>query len=212
MTPISVVVVDDHPVVRDGLRALFETVPDVVLVGEAGNGEEAVREVTVLRPDLVLLDIHLPGVSGLQVLGRLRRVAPRTRVVMLTMYDDAPSLVEAVRAGADGYLLKGASQQAIIAALRAVHDGQAVFGAEVTRHLHGLTANPVDESFPQLAPREREILDLVAAGLGNATIGARLALAPKTVANHLTAIFHKIGVSDRGGAIVKARDAGLGRG
>ena len=212
MSEITVVVVDDHPVVRDGLRALFDTVPDVTLVGEAADAEGAVREVTMAHPDLVLLDIHLPGTSGLEVLARLRTLAPATRVVMLTMHDDAPSLVEAVRAGAHGYLLKGASQQAILAALRAVQDGQTVFGAEVSRHLRGLPGTGHDEVFPELAPREREILDLVAAGLGNASIGARLALSPKTVANHLTTIFHKIAVSDRGHAIVKARDAGLGRG
>ena len=208
---IRIVVVDDHPIVRDGLRALFGTVPDVDLVGEARDADGALREVTLLRPDVLLLDVHLPGATGLEALGRIRRAAPDTRVLLLTMDDDAETVLEAVRLGADGYLVKGASQEEILRAVRAVHDGQMILGPTVNRHLRGLAA-PRSDPFPQLAPREREILDLVAAGLSNAAIADRLALSPKTVANYLTSVFAKLAVTDRGQAIVKARDAGLGRG
>ena len=208
---IRVVVVDDHPIVRDGLRALFGTVPDVELVGEALDAAGALREVTLVRPDVLLLDVHLPGGTGLEWLERIRRAAPGTRVLLLTMDDGAETVLEAVRLGADGYLVKGASQAEILRAVRAVHDGQMILDPTVNRHLRGLS-RPTTAPFPQLAHREREILDLVAAGLGNAAIADRLALSPKTVANYLTSVFAKLGVADRSQAIVKARDAGLGRG
>ena len=212
MSAIRIVVVDDHPVVRDGLRALFDTVPDVDLVGEAADAGTALREVTLHRPDVVLLDVHLPGGTGLDALAGLRRASPATRVLLLTMDDDADTVLAAVRLGADGYLVKGASQAEILRAVRAVHDGQMILGPGVNRHLRGLAAPPSAAPFPQLAAREREILDLVAAGLSNAAIADRLHLSPKTVANYLTAVFAKLSVADRTRAIVVARDAGLGRG
>jgi DNA-binding NarL/FixJ family response regulator len=207
---IRVVVVDDHPIVRDGLRALFGTVPDVEVVGEATDVAGALREVTLARPDVLLLDVHLPDGTGLEVLTGVRRASPETRVLLLTMDDDAETVLAAVRLGADGYLVKGAGQEEILRAVRAVHDGQMILGPTVNRHLRGLTASP-SQPFPQLAAREREILDLVAAGLSNGAIADRLHLSPKTVANYLTAVFAKLGVSDRSQAIVTARDAGLGR-
>ena len=209
---IRIVVVDDHPIVRDGLRALFGTVPDVELVGEARDAEGALREVTLARPDVLLLDVHMPGATGLDVLERVRRASPSTRVLLLTMDDDAETVLAAVRLGVDGYLVKGAGQEEILRAVRAVHDGQMILGPTVNRHLRGLTASSRADPFPQLAAREREILDLVAAGLGNGAIAERLSLSPKTVANYLTSVFAKLGVSDRSQAIVTARDAGLGRG
>jgi DNA-binding NarL/FixJ family response regulator len=211
MTAIRIVVVDDHPIVRDGLRALFSTVPDVAVVGEAADADAALREVTLHRPDVLLLDVHMPGGTGLQVLPRLRQASPETHVLLLTMDDDAETALEAVQLGADGYLVKGASQDEIMRAVRAVHDGQLILGRAVNRHLRGIGRRDVPP-FPQLAAREREILDLVAAGLTNAGIAERLFLSPKTVANYLTSVFAKIAVSDRAQAIIKARDAGLGRG
>jgi DNA-binding NarL/FixJ family response regulator len=208
---IRVLVVDDHPIVRDGLRALFGTVPDVDVVGEARDTEGALREVTLLRPDVLLLDVHLPGATGLDALPTIRRAAPDTRVLLLSMDDDAETVLAGVRLGADGYLVKGASQEEILRAVRAVNDGQMILGSPVTRHLRGLD-RPATAPFPQLATREREILDLVASGLSNAGIADRLYLSPKTVANYLTSVFAKLGVQDRAQAIVKARDAGLGRG
>ena len=210
---IRIVVVDDHPIVRDGLRALFGTVPDVEVVGEARDAAGALREVTLQRPDVLLLDVHMPGATGLEALEAVRRASPSTRVLLLTMDDDAATVLEAVRLGVDGYLVKGAGQEEILRAVRAVHDGQMILGPTVNRHLRGGLA-PVSrvDPFPQLAAREREILDLVAAGLSNGTIAQRLSLSPKTVANYLTSVFAKLGVPDRSQAIVRARDAGLGRG
>ena len=210
MSTIRIVVVDDHPIVRDGLRALFSTVPDVAVVAEAADAATALREVTLHRPDVVLLDVHMPGGTGLEVLPRLRQASPETHVLLLTMDDDAETALEAVQLGADGYLVKGSSQDEIMRAVRAVRDGQLILGQAVNRHLRGIGRRDT-APFPQLADREREILDLVAAGLSNAGIAERLFLSPKTVANYLTSVFAKIAVSDRGQAIIKARDAGLGR-
>ena len=212
MTSIRVVIVDDHPIVRDGLRALFESVADVEVAGEAADAEGALREVTVLRPDVLMLDIHMPGATGLDVLTRIRRASPETHVLLLTMDDDADTVLDAVRLGADGYLVKGASQAEIMRAVRAVHDGQMILGPSVNRHLRELPRRETEVPFPELAAREREILDLVAAGLSNGAIAERLFLSPKTVANYLTSVFAKLAVPDRGQAIIRARDAGLGRG
>ena len=211
MTAIRVVIVDDHPIVRDGLRALFDSVADVEVAGEAADAEGALREVTVLRPDVLLLDIHMPGATGLEVLARIRRASPETHVLLLTMDDDAATVLDAVRLGADGYLVKGASQAEIMRAVRAVHDGQMILGPSVNRHLRELPRREAAAPFPELAAREREILDLVAAGLSNGAIAERLFLSPKTVANYLTSVFAKLAVTDRGQAIIRARDAGLGR-
>jgi DNA-binding NarL/FixJ family response regulator len=210
MTAIRIVIVDDHPIVRDGLRALFSTVADVEVVGEAADAGAALREITLHRPDVLLLDVHMPGGTGLEVLPRLRQASPETHVLLLTMDDDAETALEAVQLGADGYLVKGASQDEIMRAVRAVHDGQLILGQAVNRHLRGIGRKDA-APFPQLAQREREILGLVASGLSNASIAERLFLSPKTVANYLTSVFAKLAVSDRGQAIIKARDAGLGR-
>jgi DNA-binding NarL/FixJ family response regulator len=167
--------------------------------------------VTLLRPDVLLLDLHLPDGTGLGVLPTVRRASPSTRVLFLTMDDDAETVLEAVRLGADGYLVKGAGQPEILHAVRAVHDGQMILGRTVTQHLRNAPRTQAAAPFPQLADREREILDLVAAGMTNAGIADRLCLSPKTVANYLTSVFAKLAVVDRGHAIIKARDAGLGR-
>ena len=207
---LRIVVVDDHPIVREGLQALFDTVPDIDVVAEAADAATALREVTLTRPDVVLLDVHLPGPSGLEVMISLRRASPRTRIVLLTMDDDADTVVTAVRLGADGYLVKGARQAEILRAVRAVHDGQMILGPGLDRHVRALTA-PAAAPFPQLTSRERQILDLLAGGLSTATIADRLKLAPKTVANSLTSVFTKLAVRDRTHAVIVAREAGLGR-
>jgi DNA-binding NarL/FixJ family response regulator len=212
VTPIRILVVDDHPIVRDGLRALFGTVGDVELVGEAPDADAALREITLLRPDVLILDIHLPGVSGLAALTGLKRASPETRVLLLTMDDDPETVVDAMALGVDGYLVKGAGQEEILRAVRAVHDGQLILGRSVHRSLLEAPREEPPAPIPQLAPRERDILDLVATGMSNAGIADRLSLSPKTVANYLTSVFAKLAVTDRGQAIVKARDAGLGRG
>lgn len=210
---IRVLVVDDHPVVRSGLTGLLESLPGFEVVGAVADGPAAVREAVLTRPDVVLLDLQMPGGDGLTALRELGRVAPQVRVCVLTMFADDDSLVSAVRAGAHGYLLKGAEQDEIERAVRGVAAGEAVFGTGVAaRVLAQLTAPPpVAEPFPALTSREREVLDLLAAGLPAGRIAVRLGLAPKTVANHVSAVLVKLQVTDRTQAAVLARDAGLGR-
>ena len=209
---MRVVVADDHPIVRRGLCDLLDSLADVEVVAVAADGDEAVREVVTLRPDVVLLDLQMPGLSGPEAIRELSRLAPATAVLVLTMFNDDETVVEAIRAGARGYLVKGAQQDEIERSLRAVADGQVIFGSDVADRVVGAVARPVSaEPFPELSARETEILDLVAAGLSNAVIGQRLGLATKTIANNVSAIFVKLGASDRPAAIVRARDRGLGK-
>ena len=212
---IRVVLADDHPVVRGGLRALLESLPTYEVVAEAVDGEAAVREVQLTRPDVVLMDVQMPGVDGLEATRRIRAATPDVAVLVLTMFDDDDTVFAAMKAGAQGYLLKGAEQGEIDRAIRAVVAGEAIFGpgvaARVLRHFSEPTTVRDDVPFPQLTDREREVLDLVAAGHRNAAIAEELFLSPKTVANHISAIFAKLAVADRSAAIVRARDEGMGR-
>lgn len=213
---VRVLLVDDHPIFREGLVAALEGEPTVEIVGEAATGEEALAQVARLTPDVVLLDLAMPGMSGIEVTRAVARDHPAVRVLVLTMQADDESLFAAVRAGAAGYLLKGAHRQEILRAVGAVADGEAVFGAPVaSRILAQLTGQGRTRSavvpFPQLTDREREILDLVAQGLGNQAIAARMHLAPKTVRNNVSTILQKVQAADRGEAIARARSLGLGR-
>lgn len=213
--PIRVVVVDDHPVVRRGLVALLGSLMGFEVAAESSDGESAVREVLLTRPDVVLMDVQMPGLSGIEATRCLSVSAPNVPVLMLTMYDDDATVFTAMQVGARGYLLKGAEQDEIERALRAVVAGEVIFGpgvaARVLRYLgSGHFAPPPDSAFPGLTRREREILDLLAAGRGNNAIGAELHLAPKTISNHLTAVFAKLQVASREEAIVLARERGLG--
>jgi DNA-binding NarL/FixJ family response regulator len=211
--PLTVVLVDDHPVVRGGLRALLESFDGFAVVGEAADGEAAVREVQLRRPDAVIMDVMMPHVDGVEATRRIVRACPGTAVLVLSMAEDDDVVFSAMQAGARGYLLKGAAQEEIERALKAVVAGEVIFGPAVATRVLGLfgRAPVVADPFPQLTPRERDVLDLVARGLRNAVIGERLGMAPKTVANHLSAIFAKLQVTDRSAAIVRARDGGLGR-
>lgn len=209
---LRIVLADDHPVVRDGLRALLEAVPDLDVVAVAADGDAAVREVQLTRPDVALLDVRMPGLDGIAATRRIRASVPATAVLMLTMYDDDETVLTAMQAGARGYLLKGAEHEEIVGAVRAVAAGQVIFGPGVaSRVLAYFAAPPAAPAFPQLTDRERQILDLLVSGLRTAAIAQRLHLAPKTVSNHLTAIFAKLEVADRAEAIARAREGGLGR-
>ena len=212
MTPIRVVLVDDHPVVLGGLRALLESLPDFEVVGTATDGEAGVREVVLTKPDVVLMDIRMPGIDGLEATRRIRESASGVAVLVLTMFDDDDTVFGAMRAGAQGYLLKGADQVEIDRAIRAVVAGEAIFSPGVAQRVLGYFAAPppVADPFPELTAREREVLDLMAAGERNQAIADRLFLSPKTVANHISSIFVKLAVADRSAAIVRARRGGLG--
>jgi DNA-binding NarL/FixJ family response regulator len=210
---LRIVVADDHAVVRAGLRALLSAVDGYELVGEAATGSEAVRSAVTLRPDVLVMDIQMPGMSGIDATREIGRVAPDVAVLMLTMFEDDESVFAAMRAGALGYVLKGASPTDMIRAIAAVAAGEAIFGTGVARRaLTYLTAPRPDNAtaFPELTPREREVLGLIAGGLGNAAIAARLGLAANTVSNHISNIFGKLQVASRAEAIVRARSAGLG--
>ncbi len=206
------VVADDHPVFRQGLRVLLEDL-GVDVVAEAAEGEEAVTAVLRERPDVVLMDLQMPRLSGVEATRRLIEHDPDIRVLVLTMVADDDTVFAAVQAGALGYVLKGAGQEEIGRALTAVAEGQAVYGAQIARRLRAFFAagTGVAKPFPELSDREREVLDLIAAGLPNAVVAQRLFLSDKTVRNYITAIFAKLGVRDRAEAMVRARDAGLGR-
>lgn len=210
---IEVVVVDDHPVVRDGLRALFESVEGVVVVGEAASGADAVRVAVTTRPDVVVMDLAMPGLDGVEATAELRRVAPEVAVLVLTMSEDDEAVLRAMRAGAQGYLVKGATKDEILRAVHAVASGEAIFGPGVARRVLGLISAPPprSEPFAQLSPREREVLDHLARGLSNAAIANRLGLSVKSVNNRTSAIFAKLQVAGRAEAIIRARDAGMGR-
>jgi DNA-binding NarL/FixJ family response regulator len=211
---VRIVLADDHPVVRGGLRALIATIDGIEVVGEAGDGEAAVREAQLLRPDVVLMDVRMPGLGGVEATRRIRESTPETAVLILTMYDDDATVLTAMRAGARGYLLKGAEQEEIVGAIRAVVAGQAIFGPGIaSRVLDYFAAPPVPaaEPFPELTDRERDILDLLASGHRTAAIAERLFLSPKTVSNHLTNVFAKLEVADRTEAVLRAREGGLGR-
>jgi DNA-binding NarL/FixJ family response regulator len=218
VSTLRVVLADDHPVVRGGLRALLDTIDGFEVVGEAADGAAAVREVQLTRPDVVLMDVRMPGVGGVEAARRIRDATPETAVLMLTMYDDDATVFTAMQAGARGYLLKGAEQEEIVAAIRAVASGQAIFGPGVAAQVLGYFATPPTSRataeaapFPELTDRERDILDLLAAGRRTAAIADDLHLSPKTVSNHLTSVFAKLEVADRAAAIIRAREHGLGR-
>jgi DNA-binding NarL/FixJ family response regulator len=211
---VRVVVADDHPIVRDGLRALLASLPEMDLVGEATTGREAVRSAITDRPDVIVMDLRMPDLDGTAATAEICRVAPDVAVLVLTMFDDDESVFGAMRAGARGYLVKGASQQEISRAISAVAAGEAIFGPGVARRVLRFFASPpaaAEPAFPELSPREREVLNLIAGGLTNTAIAGRLGLSTKTVGNHTSAIFAKLQVAGRAEAIIRAREAGFGR-
>ena len=207
-----VVIADDHPAFRAGLKLLLQD-SGLDVVAEAADGLAAVDAVVQTRPDVALLDLQMPGLTGVEVTRRLQEVAPDTRVLVLTMIEADETVLAAIRAGAWGYLLKGAGQDEIERAVRAVAQGQAVYGAGVAERVRAFFAAGAGAAvvpFPQLSEREREVLRFVAEGRPNGEIARRLFLSEKTVRNHVSNIFTKLGVTDRAQAVARARDAGLG--
>ncbi len=213
-SPIRVLVADDHPGFRQGLVALLDSDPGVEVVGEAEDGHEAVAKAAGLLPDVVLMDLQMPGLNGIEATRAVLARAPGVGVLVLTMFEDDDSVVSAMRAGARGYVLKSAAPSEVMEILRSVAGGEARFGPEIARRLTGFLREPEADpawAFPELTTREREILDLIARGHDNAGISDRLFLSPHTVRNHISRVFAKLGCANRAQAIVRAREAGLGR-
>jgi|CXWJ01.1.fsa_nt_gi DNA-binding NarL/FixJ family response regulator len=213
--PIRVLVVDDHQLFREGLAALLAASAETEVVGTAGNGVEAIAQAAALAPDVVLMDIQMPDMNGVEATRRILAEKPEIGVIMLTMLEDDDSLFAAMSAGARGYILKGADKAEVLRTVVAVAEGQALFGPAIARRLNVFfqrsrrieaAVNP----FPDLTERERELLTLIAQGFSNSDIAARLHISGKTVSNHVSSIFNKLQVADRAQAIVKARDANFG--
>jgi DNA-binding NarL/FixJ family response regulator len=212
---IPVLVVDDHPVFREGFAALLGSIDEVQVVGTASTGREAVDRVVELAPTVVVMDVQMPEMDGIEATRRLAAAHPDVGVVVLTMSEDDGTIFDAVRAGARGYLLKGAEPEEVVRAITTVASGGVVFGAALAVRVAEFFARPRESAavpFPELTEREREVLDLVSAGLSNGQIAARLFLSQKTVRNHVHAVLSKLQAADRAQAIVRGRDAGLGRG
>lgn len=214
MSAPTVVIVDDHPVFRRGLQSLLEGAGMVVLA-QSGDGLGGIAAITRHRPDVVLMDLHLPDINGAEATRRLVRDVPGVRICILTMFDDDDSVFASMRAGALGYLLKGADIDGIERAVRAVAAGEALYSAAIARRMQAFFAAPSSSGlaavpFPELTPREREVLGHVARGEANAQIAQALELSPKTVRNVVSAVLAKLRVADRAQAMVRARDAGLG--
>lgn len=211
--PIRVLVADDHRLFRDGVRALLSVTDDLSVVAEVGDADAAVAAARQLRPDVVLMDLHMPG-GGLAATATLAVELPEVAVLVLTMVEDDDSVVAAVRAGARGYVLKDSEAEDLVRAVRSVARGEAIFGSSVARGalaaLAGRRPQPV-EPFPELTASERNVLRLMARGQSNAAIALDLAISHKTVRNYVSSIFHKLGVADRAQAVVRAREAGLHR-
>jgi DNA-binding NarL/FixJ family response regulator len=212
MERIRVLIADDHPLFRDGVRTLLQSVPETEVVGEASTGEEAMTQAATLQPDVILMDLHMPGQNGIEATRAILRVSPHIGILVLTMFEEDDSVFAAMRAGARGYLLKGADQAEILRAIHAVSHGEAIFSPAIAERLRqyfaALGQAPHSQSFPDLTDREREVLGLIAQGHSNGEIASRLVLSQKTVRNHVSNIFSKLQVADRAQAIIRAREAG----
>lgn len=217
MTPIRLMIADDHKLFREGIKALLAVTEDIEIIGEADDGESALRTSQELQPDVILMDINMPGVNGIQATEKILEKQPQTHIIMLTMLEDDASVFNAMRVGARGYLLKGADPQEVLSVIRAVAEGQALFGPTIATRLMNYfkelgtrsTVSSVNTPFPELTERELEVLRLISQGLNNQEITQKLVLSSKTVRNHITNIFSKLQVADRAQAIVRAREAGL---
>jgi len=213
--PIRILIADDHPHFRDGLRALLVSASDLEVVGEAADGEEAISLAADLQPDVILMDLGMPDVNGIEATRAILRTSPHISILVISMFEDDDSVFAALQAGARGYLLKGALKVEILRSIRAVASGEAIFGPTIARRLMQYFSNPhpaaPPDAFPELTGREHEIMELIARHETNPEIAKHLYLSPKTVRNHVSNIFTKLQVADRAQAIIRAREAGLGR-
>lgn len=216
MIQVRVLIADDHPVFRYGLRALLSAEPTTEVVGEATTGEETIEFATRLVPDVILMDLNMPGINGIEATQRILAVLPNVAVLVLTMFDDDDSVFAAMRAGARGYLLKGTEGEETVRAISIVSRGEAIFSPTIARRLmhyfganRGLQRRAPPQDFPELTEREREVLMLIAQGYTNPAIADQLVISPKTVRNYVSSIFSKLQVASRAEAIIRARDAGM---
>jgi len=214
MEPLRVVIADDHPVFRKGMRALLNSVPDMEVVGEASTGDEVMALAANLQPDAILMDVQMPGVGGIEATRRILHTSPHIMILVVTMFEDEESVFAALRAGARGYVLKGASPTEMVRAIQAAGSGEAIFSPAIAQRLIDFFAAPrpavAPQLFPELTDREREVLALMAQGRRNPEIAQVLVISLKTVRNHVSNIFSKLQVADRAQAILRAREAGLG--
>ena len=216
MSTLRVLIADDHPVFRDGIRTLLEATPNTEVVGEATTGEEAILLAAQFQPDLILMDVQMPGVNGIEATRRLAVSQPQIRVLVVTMFEDDASVFTAMRAGARGYVLKDANKEELRRAIQAVGNGEAIFSPTIATRLIAYFDQPrsavPNVRFPELSGREQEILDLIARGERNSAIADYLGLSAKTISNYISNILNKLQVADRAQAIAKAREGGLGQG
>lgn len=213
MDVVRLLIADDSAAFREGLKALLDTEAGMTVLGEAADGAEVVALAERLQPDVVLMDLQMPEANGIEATRRIHETSPHIRILVLTMFEDDASVFSALRAGARGYLVKGAMKAEIVRAIRSVHGGEAIFGPAVARRMLRFFSQPssvAPSPFPELTGREREVLELIAAYRGNAAIARQLGIRPKTVRNHISNIFGKLQVADRAEAIARAREAGLG--
>ena len=215
MEPIRLLIADDHAFYREGIRSMLSGTSDVDVIGEVATGDEAIVQSVALQPDVILMDLKMPGINGIDATRHILHTSPHIQVLVVTMFDDDDSVFAAMRAGAHGYILKDATQHELVRAIRAVHQGEAIFSPAIAkrliRYFAALPSTASALAFPELTDREREVLSLIAQGESNAAIAGQLVLSLKTVRNHVSNIFSKLQVADRAQAIVRARDAGVGR-
>lgn len=213
MDALRILLADDHPLFRKGMRALLTSTPEMEVIGEAATGQEAIELAATLQPEVIIMDLQMPGVNGIEATRQILQTSPHIRILVVTLFEDDASVFTAMRAGARGYLLKDAQEEEMLRAVRAVGNGEAIFSPAIATRLMDFFATPrtgvAKEIFPTLTEREREILQLIAQGATNSDIARSLSLSVKTVSNYASNIFSKLQVADRTQAIIRARDAGM---